>query len=65
MARPRRTTEEEWYDVFSRWDVDDQAVAIRVLEQIHRIAKRTNGAAKPTADQPSLSGLPDESMVGA
>lgn len=40
MAKPRRTTEEEWYDVFSRWDVEGQAIAIRVLEQIHRIAKR-------------------------
>ncbi len=59
MARPRRTTEEEWYDVFGLWDAEDQAVALRVLEQIHRIAKRTK--AKPAAiEQPSLSGLPDE-----
>ncbi len=46
MARPRRTTEEEWYDVFSGWDAEDQAVALRVLEQIHRIAKRNGKKAE-------------------
>ena len=40
MARPRRTTEEEWYDIFSGWDIEDQAVALRVLEQINRQMKR-------------------------
>ena len=38
----RRTTEEEWYDIFNTWDVGDQALALRVLEQIHRISKQPN-----------------------
>jgi hypothetical protein len=77
MARPRRTTEEEFYDIFSSWPIDDQAMALRVMEQIHRIAKRTKTLNKsaladspaPTFNslrdringQPSLSELPDES----
>ena len=69
MARPRRTTEEEFYDVFAGWPADDQAIALRVMEQIHRIAKRTK---QPTVEsvreringQPSLSGLPDENQIG-
>ncbi len=68
MARPRRTTEEEWYDIFSTWDTEDQAVALRVLEQIHRISKRhgvkVSAAEARTSNQPSLSGLPDENPVG-
>lgn len=60
MARPRRTTEEEWFDVFATWDADDQAVALRVLEQIHRIAKRSKPAKVAQPEQPSLSGLPDK-----
>ena len=40
MARPRRSTEESFYDVFSDFDVEDQAIALIVLEQIHRLAKR-------------------------
>ena len=48
MARPKRTTEEEWYDVFASWDETDQDVAIRVLEQMRR---------------PSLTGLPDEDQT--
>lgn len=74
MARPRRSTEEEFYDVFSSWAVDDQAIALRVMEQIHRIAKKKPVAvpvvgSQPTVeavrerihqDQQSLTGLPDE-----
>lgn len=61
MARQRRTTEEEWYDIFSGWDTADQAVAIRVLEQVHRIARR--GAKKADTEAVSLSGLPDEDQA--
>ena len=40
MARPRKTTEETWYDTFSSWELEDQAIALKVLDQIHRIAER-------------------------
>lgn len=63
MARPKRTTEEEWYDVFASWDETDQDVAIRVLEQMRRQARRRSKAAVLIGTQPSLTGLPDEDQT--
>jgi hypothetical protein len=40
MARPRAINEDNWYDIFSDWDLEDQAAAIRVLQQIHRQLSR-------------------------
>jgi hypothetical protein len=51
LARPKRSTEEEFYDVFSAWPTDDQAIALRVMEQIHRQAKRTKTLAVVTPRQ--------------
>lgn len=54
MARPRRSTEEEFYDIFASWPTDDQAIALRVMEQIHRIAKRAAKKSE-TEEAPLLS----------
>jgi hypothetical protein len=44
MARAKRTVEEEWYDLFAGWDLRDQAIALKVLEQINRQARRGKSA---------------------
>jgi len=36
MARPRRGTEETFYDTFADWEPEDQAAALKVLEALHR-----------------------------
>ena len=45
MARPRKGTEEVWYDTFMEWSAEDQAAALKVLEALHRqsakMAKRS------------------------
>ncbi len=50
MPRPNRKTVEAWYDVFADMDPEEQAIAMRVLEQTHRLAKR----AAPKAGKLSL-----------
>jgi hypothetical protein len=40
MARPRRGTEEVFYDTFSDWDEADRAAALKVLETLHRALSR-------------------------
>ena len=40
MARPRKGTEEVFYDTFADWDAEDQRAALKVLEQIHRMTTR-------------------------
>ena len=47
MPRPKRTIEQEWYDVFSDADVSEQAIMIRMCEQIHRQKRRGKLEAKP------------------
>lgn len=36
MPRPRRGTEEVFYDTFADWTAADQASALKVLEALHR-----------------------------
>jgi hypothetical protein len=36
MARPKKSVEDEWFDVFMTWSSDDQAAAIRTLRQLQR-----------------------------
>jgi hypothetical protein len=52
MARPKRTTAEAFYDVFADFDVEDQAAALKIMEQVHRLAKREKAA--PVAKQEPL-----------
>jgi hypothetical protein len=50
MARPNRKTVDAWYDVFADMDPEEQAVAMKVLEQTHRLAQRTSRKAAPGVD---------------
>lgn len=34
MSRKPKTTEEQWYDVFDRWTLADQQVAVKVLDRL-------------------------------
>ena len=45
MARPRKSTRDEWLDTFGDWDFDQQETALEIAEFIHRKAKRS-GARK-------------------
>lgn len=54
MARPKRTTAEAFYDVFADMSLEDQAAALKILEQVHRLAKREKPAAPPDAKQELL-----------
>jgi hypothetical protein len=62
MARPRKAIDSIFYDVFSDMPVEEQAIALRICEQIYRLKQRepkssaksapevsgdTNGADKP------------------
>ena len=49
MARPRRTTGEAFYDVFADFTLEDQAAALKILEQIHRLAVREAGKMRAAA----------------
>lgn len=40
MSRPRKGTEQTWYDTFMEWSADDQAAALKVLEALHRQSVR-------------------------
>lgn len=49
MGRPRKGTEDTFYDTFAEWAPDDRAVALKVLEQTHRqLLKVENKTSKPT-----------------
>lgn len=52
MPRPTRKTSEAFYDVFSDMPIEDQTVALRILEQVHRMAKRDKPAAAKDPDAP-------------
>lgn len=40
MGRPKRTVEQEWYDIFADADLADQDAMLRVLAEINRQARR-------------------------
>lgn len=40
MARPRKSTRDEWLDTFADWDAEAQESALDLCELIHRQAKR-------------------------
>lgn len=47
MARPKKipAMEDQFFDVFSDMDVDDQAQALKVLNALHRQAQKANAPA--------------------
>ena len=50
MARPRKSTVDEWLDTFADWSVDDQKSALQILGAIHRQKNRSgNGKAAGNA----------------
>ena len=40
MGRPKRSLEQEWYDIFADADVSEQIVMLRVIEALHREKRR-------------------------
>lgn len=44
MPKPTRKTAEAFYDVFADMPIDDQAAALKILEQVHRLARRDKPA---------------------
>jgi hypothetical protein len=51
MARPRKGTEEVWFDTFSEWPEDDRAAALKVLTHLHRALNRQRGG-RPEQQEP-------------
>jgi hypothetical protein len=53
MSKARRSTEQEFFDVFADWKPDDQERALRVMSEIHRqavrLAKRRPAQSTPEA----------------
>ena len=43
MARPRKSTKDEWLDQFADWDTETQESLIDTCELLHRQAKRRDG----------------------
>jgi hypothetical protein len=56
LAKPRRTTSEAFYDVFADMPLEDQAAALKILEQVHRLAQREKKPQQqaPAADQEKI-----------
>lgn len=51
MAKPRRSTAEAFYDVFSDMPIAEQAIALRILQETHRQAVKLNRRKSPLAPQ--------------
>lgn len=52
MARPRRTTKDEWLDAFADMDLASQEELIDTCQLIHRQAKRRLIRSKGDPDEP-------------
>lgn len=49
MPRPRRGTEQVFFDTFADWPLQDQASALKVLNELHRQKRREQGT-EPTVN---------------
>lgn len=59
MPTPTRKTAEAFYDVFQDMPIDDQAAALKILEQVHRLALREKKpASAPTAQRNGNTQVP-------
>lgn len=58
VMRVRRSTEQEFFDVFSDWPAADQEVALRIMSEIHRQAVRQAKKKTPAPTAPAESELP-------
>lgn len=54
MARPRRSTIDEFIDTFDSWDVETQERVMDLLQLVQRLAKKRAGK---TQDAPSALDL--------
>ncbi len=52
MARPNRKSQEFWFDTFADFPLDEQAAALKILEQVHRLALRETKQAKAETKPP-------------
>jgi hypothetical protein len=55
MARPRKSTKDEWLDQFADWDTETQELLIDTCELLHRQAKRREGRKGPEPGQLPLT----------
>ena len=55
MARPRKSTKDEWLDQFADWDTETQESLIDTCELLHRQAKRREGRRAPDTAQLPLA----------
>ncbi len=59
MARPRRSTIDEFIDQFADWDVETQERVMDQLVLVQRLAKRRNGRLAPAEPEISIT-LPQQ-----
>lgn len=52
MARPRRSTQDEWLDEFADWPADVQEKMLDTCQTLHRQTKRRESRIEPA--QPAL-----------
>ena len=55
MARPRKSTKDEWLDQFADWDAETQEQMIDTCELLHRQTKRREGRRAPETAQLPLA----------
>jgi hypothetical protein len=61
MARPRKSTKDEWLDQFADWDTETQESLIDTCELLHRQAKRREGRKGAGAEPAQLPLATEES----
>jgi hypothetical protein len=54
MPRPRKGTEQVFYDTFADWPIEDQAAALKVLNELHRQRQREARRQQPPSPVPDL-----------
>jgi hypothetical protein len=62
MARPRKSTKDEWLDQFADWDTETQENLIDTCELLHRQAKRREGR-KSAGAEPAQLALTTEELA--
>ena len=62
MARPNRNSKEGWFDLFADFPIDEQAAALRILEQVHRLAVRES---KRNSKQPEQHFILEPDATGS
>jgi len=63
MPKPNRKTVDAFYDVFADMDPDEQMVAMKVLEQTHRISVRAAAKKVFAPDTTPTGGEAKQEMI--